>query len=526
MDNETTPYGRRFLFIVTAAFVLLTIPFHLKPDNFVVDDGYFYLQIARNIALGQGSTFNGVMPTNGYHPLWMLICVCAAYFTKVSTTLIQAAAAISDAFALSSVYLFIYICKISKIKGATAGIAVIVFMTTTLGIWRMLEADLAFALQLVILALLVRWKLQGRRVTLARGLSLGCLIGLALLARLDLVFFALFVCIYAVWFLVEDGECRQRTSWAIKALPVAAACCLMVCPYLYWNYRSFGHIVPISGAIKSNLFQGIHLPLYCFPVIIACLLNLAAFARRRRSPFAAIVLIVSGSALVHLGYSILFGNVAAWYLTTGYLAVAFCVTWLFDRFLAAVRSPVRYIAWSGLLAFLILGTLETLRLVSNFTYTRLMDGNVSFRVGYVEPKRALAEKLRHLLPAGSRIYVYDGPGGIAYYSGMSVIPTDGLVADYSYNTTLLADGVSKYMADEKIDYVIAPVVRDDQTYFSSDLDARKVPGGEELEIYAPLHHRSAGSFFVSDRDRLEEFATVVPNMERSFPEVAIWRVNH
>ena len=176
--------------------------------------------------------------------------------------------------------------------------------------------------------------------------------------------------------------------------------------------------------------------------------------------------------------------------------------------------------------FLVLGSLEVLRLVSNFTYTRLMHGNVAWRRNYVEPKRALAEQLRQMLPEGSRIYAYDGPGGVAFYSGMSVIPLDGLVADYSYNTTLLADGVSKYMTDEKIDYIIAPVVTDGQPYPSSDLVTRRISGGQVFDIYAPLHHRSAGSFAVSDQDRLATFATIVPDMEKSFPKVAIWRVNH
>ncbi|MCJ7432679.1 MAG: hypothetical protein MUO77_04250 [Anaerolineales bacterium] len=39
------------------------------------DDAYYYFKVAQNISEGRGSTFDGVNPTNGYHPLWMLICV-------------------------------------------------------------------------------------------------------------------------------------------------------------------------------------------------------------------------------------------------------------------------------------------------------------------------------------------------------------------------------------------------------------------------------------------------------------------
>jgi hypothetical protein len=42
---------------------------------FIRDDAYYYFKVAQNISEGHGSTFDGINKTNGYHPLWMLICV-------------------------------------------------------------------------------------------------------------------------------------------------------------------------------------------------------------------------------------------------------------------------------------------------------------------------------------------------------------------------------------------------------------------------------------------------------------------
>jgi len=39
------------------------------------DDAYYYFKVAQNISQGLGSTFDGINLTNGYHPLWMLICI-------------------------------------------------------------------------------------------------------------------------------------------------------------------------------------------------------------------------------------------------------------------------------------------------------------------------------------------------------------------------------------------------------------------------------------------------------------------
>lgn len=37
------------------------------------DDAYYYFKVAQNISEGHGSTFDGIDPTNGYHPLWLLV---------------------------------------------------------------------------------------------------------------------------------------------------------------------------------------------------------------------------------------------------------------------------------------------------------------------------------------------------------------------------------------------------------------------------------------------------------------------
>src|SRR5215510_13724082 len=42
---------------------------------FTRDDAYYYFKVARNITEGHGSTFDGLNRSNGYHPLWMLVCI-------------------------------------------------------------------------------------------------------------------------------------------------------------------------------------------------------------------------------------------------------------------------------------------------------------------------------------------------------------------------------------------------------------------------------------------------------------------
>jgi len=50
-----------------------------KPDTllnwYLTDDAFYYFKTAQNIAEGAGITFDGIAPTNGFHPLWMITCV-------------------------------------------------------------------------------------------------------------------------------------------------------------------------------------------------------------------------------------------------------------------------------------------------------------------------------------------------------------------------------------------------------------------------------------------------------------------
>lgn len=54
---------------------------------FIRDDAYYYFKVAQNISEGHGSTFDGINPTNGYHPLWMLICVPIFAFARIDLIL-------------------------------------------------------------------------------------------------------------------------------------------------------------------------------------------------------------------------------------------------------------------------------------------------------------------------------------------------------------------------------------------------------------------------------------------------------
>src|SRR3954447_11568710 len=60
---------------VTVAWLVVVFVWKPAPFALTFDDAFYYFGIARNVAHGHGSTFDGIDPTNGYHPLWMLMAV-------------------------------------------------------------------------------------------------------------------------------------------------------------------------------------------------------------------------------------------------------------------------------------------------------------------------------------------------------------------------------------------------------------------------------------------------------------------
>src|SRR3954447_22136254 len=96
----------------------LVVVFVWKPAPFALtfDDAFYYFGIARNVAHGHGSTFDGINPTNGYHPLWMLMAV-PFYAVGLDDT-----AAVRALLALQVVMYGAALCLLASVAGrAIAG---------------------------------------------------------------------------------------------------------------------------------------------------------------------------------------------------------------------------------------------------------------------------------------------------------------------------------------------------------------------------------------------------------------------
>src|SRR5215831_3669051 len=72
--NDPTRVLRIAAIVACAVWLPVLVVWGPAPFTVTFDDAFYYFQIGHELARGHGSTFNGLDTTNGYHPLWQLIC--------------------------------------------------------------------------------------------------------------------------------------------------------------------------------------------------------------------------------------------------------------------------------------------------------------------------------------------------------------------------------------------------------------------------------------------------------------------
>lgn len=226
------PFTIIFLgFFVSLCLALAPIQFLLS--NYLVDDAFYYFQIARNITHGLGSTFDGINPTNGYHPLWMLLLL--PIFAHFSTPVVMDIAPIHATLALAAVCTALLgIVLLLIISRYTSGmwikaLALASWFFNPYNIYGSLDG-LETALSLLCIAVFILVALRYKeRSTYEQLVIVGLVAGVMMLARLDdLFYFVMFL----AWLVYDRGLYRSIRP----ILFVGIIATLVVSPWLIFNY--------------------------------------------------------------------------------------------------------------------------------------------------------------------------------------------------------------------------------------------------------------------------------------------------
>jgi len=262
-DESGWIFGRSVFGIAAFTYLLLCLSV-LRHSAFwllgyVADDAFYYLQIARHLAMNGHSTFDGNNPTNGYHPGWMLLMTICAWFVPDRVALFKTSLAVEFGFQLATALLLIPVmCRFAGslwgwLAGALWLLNPLPFTLALFGV----EAPFAqFTVVLAVWVYVVRLSpclrlgvdfYPSRSNLVLFGLSLA----LAFYGRTDQILLAatgLALLLGLIWKWTSAGR-RLRTAargmvWAGGAFTVG------VLPWYLFSYISCGTLTQDSGAMK------------------------------------------------------------------------------------------------------------------------------------------------------------------------------------------------------------------------------------------------------------------------------------
>jgi len=403
--------GREGPVAVWTLAVLVVAFWAFNPTAFVTEDAYFYLVSARRFARGQGQTFSGVLPTNGFHPLWLYVLYGWAWLCQVvRPSRLQSARFVVVPAALCLGWGTRQLLKLARTLDASpalvAGLPVLF-----VGVMGLLgsEGHVLFALASTLLVRLAGGDALASDREAART---GLLAVLVVLARLDSIFW---IGAAVAWLVIA----RERQRRHILVCVVAFSSLLL--PYLLSNLIWFGGLLPVSGWMKSSFprlrtviepgsllgaFRGYNNLFGHGPIVLA-LLSARTWAGKRQ--LVAPLLL---GCFSHDVYTSLYGSYSEWY-------------W--------------YYVLNVMLAAICLDSLVA-RIAPGRMVTKLVAAAIAFggAVGLIAMRRhSQVEGLlgfpptKFLNSAGVRdeaVLVGDTPGYIAFYSDAEIVAADFLTA--------------------------------------------------------------------------------------------------
>lgn len=224
-------------------------------NYWLFEDFGYSLKIAKNIASGFGETFDGVVPTNGYQPLyvWLLVPVFCLFKGDLITPIYVAVTLLAVANVATGIFIYSILRRFTCRRSlALLGVA---FWMLNLAIAKDGTNGLEAGLSTMLIAATLDYflKLDERILDPTKALTLGILAGVSFLARVDAVFLA--AAIFFVILLPGSASPQKKLRFLMA---VGIGFLSVSGPYTLWNLVNFGSVLPTSGQVttgKSSLFD-------------------------------------------------------------------------------------------------------------------------------------------------------------------------------------------------------------------------------------------------------------------------------
>jgi hypothetical protein len=219
-------------------------------EKILLDDSLYVISVARNLALGNGLTYNGVDQTNGFQPLWGFMLVPVFWMTSDPNMAINIILTISSIIdVLTVIVLFkltkkLFNEKIALMTAAFYGLNPLTIFQNLCGI------ELVLYIFLLLSTMLYYFSLESLKRK--NVIILGILLGITMLARLDGIFLTFVIFLDILW----KGRKNLLTDIK-KILVISVIAALFLAPWFLWCYFAFGNFMQSSAIAKYNMGHGI-----------------------------------------------------------------------------------------------------------------------------------------------------------------------------------------------------------------------------------------------------------------------------
>ena len=436
---------------------------------FVQDDLLYYIKVAQSLAHGHGSTFNGIVATNGYQPLWFLLLVAVSWVT-VEPRLILAFLALSNLLAALATFLLSQ--KLLRDSGASPLLVFVFSAWTTLYAVTLffygMEVTLTVPVMLGVVCLLSKpaWLTRGWTHTFLFGLLLSAMV----LSRIDtLIFGGLLLCG------ITTSETLRKLIRIDLVLGVLSGL-LPVVLYFFINHAFFDTWLPVSGMAKE--LKRNHLPsaepwrvffhplAAMFTTVIITALTMLWFNRDRIDPIRRVVF--STALIFPFTYYLILSCVSDWTLWGWYIypiRTALCV------------SFVILLSWTPLLSILEKKSMRWALVASVFLCLALLR--------WTRQQNDIYEasiEIQHFARNHPGIYAMgDRAGRVAYLIQDPVVQTEGLMMDRNYLSYIDRETpLRETLAHYNVRYYVATAYEPYSGCFSAVEPAKAGPSSHKM----------------------------------------------
>ena len=511
-----------------------------SPHKFPIDDGFFYLKIAQNILLYGESSFHNITNTNGYHPLWQLICIFITLIaSEVPDNLLRTVFIVQTFIFIASLYLIHKISKVLKINEfIPMGVLTVIFIGK--GSFFLMETFIVLFFLLLIIFRYTNYFIERESNNSPKAFfTTSILSSLLVFSRLDLIFFVgLFLGSICLNEIKNDGIKKSSFKLTLLFLPLF----LLIFLYMYSNYFYYGIFFPISGLIKSyDLFSFSLKRLGDLGIIILILLTISAliifFRKLKLTRFSInlenlekILLLLLTSNFIFILYIVTYIDAAPWYFVLAYLFFALFVSYITHIFYLVYGNSnlfKKLVLFIVVILMVVSIIFSSLRAFTNFSiFSKFYyNDSLSTQMQTISGRYKLAKELDQFLKPRTSILVFDTPGILAFYTSLNIFPSDGLMNDARYSFELIEEGAIDYFCSRNVNYVLAPMPNNLNPVFNGlHISLEKQLSNIKLTIYSPILKKPSKPILLNQKNLIKLFENPLNSINKNFNSLGLWEL--